>query len=77
MAKLPRITAIDLIRVMRKLGFKLDRQKGSHQVHLDPAGRRVVVPVHAGKILLPKVLKDALRNAAVSVEEFVRLLRDA
>jgi predicted RNA binding protein YcfA (HicA-like mRNA interferase family) len=74
-AKLPRLTALELIKVLEKIGFMLNRQKGSHRVYLDPTGRRIVVPVHAGKTLSPGVVKDALRNAALSVDEFVRLLR--
>jgi len=29
---LPQITANDLVRIAKKLGFKRDRQKGSHAV---------------------------------------------
>jgi predicted RNA binding protein YcfA (HicA-like mRNA interferase family) len=76
MPKLPRVTAAETIRVLEKIGFVLDRQKGSHRIYYHPNGSRAVVPVHAGKILSPKVLKDILRSAGLSVEEFVRLLKD-
>ena len=66
---------LELIRVLQRIGFTAHRQKGSHRVFVDPSGRRIVVPVHAGRTLSPKVLKDALRNAALSVDEFIRLLK--
>lgn len=37
-------------------------------------GRRVVVPVHAGKILKPGLLKDMLEDAGLTTDELERLL---
>ncbi len=76
MARLPRVTAGDTIRVVEKLGFTLSRQSGSHKIYHNAQGQRVTIPFHAGKILHPKVLKSILRDAGLTVEEFRRLLRD-
>jgi predicted RNA binding protein YcfA (HicA-like mRNA interferase family) len=38
MSKLPPVRPKDLARVARKLGFVLDRQKGSHAVYFRAAG---------------------------------------
>ncbi|MBI4830822.1 MAG: type II toxin-antitoxin system HicA family toxin [Candidatus Lindowbacteria bacterium] len=48
-----------LPKKLRK-GFRLDRTKGSHRVYVRNA-RRVVVPFHAGRVLHPKVVKQALK----------------
>ena len=74
--RLPRVTAIQVIRILEKLGFVLARQSGSHKIYKNAAGKRVTVPFHAGKILHPKVLKNILSDAGLTVDEFVRLLRD-
>lgn len=77
MARLPRITATQVIGVLEKNGFALERQKGSHKIYRGIGGNRVTVPCHAGKIIRPKTLKSILRDAGWNVNEFVSLLRDS
>mgnify|MGYP005838602171 CR=1 FL=1 len=74
--RLPRVTANQAIRVLEQLGFGLVRQSGSHKIYKNSAGKRVTVPFHGGKVLHPKVLKSILADAGVTVEEFVKLLKD-
>ena len=63
MAKLPQLTATQLIKILDKIGFKVMRQEGSHIFlrHFD--GRTTVVPNHPGEKLdrglLNKILKKA------------------
>jgi predicted RNA binding protein YcfA (HicA-like mRNA interferase family) len=63
MPSLPALTPKDLIRIILKKGFLLDRTKGSHQIFMHPENhKRVVVPMH--KHDLPKgtifaILKQA------------------
>jgi predicted RNA binding protein YcfA (HicA-like mRNA interferase family) len=52
MSNYPSVKAKDFIRVIEQLGFYFDRQKGSHAIYKDSHGRRVVVPIHAGKDFL-------------------------
>jgi predicted RNA binding protein YcfA (HicA-like mRNA interferase family) len=73
---LPRVTAVQVIRVLEKIGFGLARQSGSHRIYKNAMDKRVTVPFHAGKILHPKVLKSILADAELTVEEFARLLKD-
>jgi len=73
MAKLPRLTADEVIRVLERVGFFLARQSGSHKIYKNAEGRRVTVPYHRGKTLHPKVLQSILRDADLSVEEFEEL----
>jgi len=74
MAKLPRVTAKEIISVLQKCGFVLSRQDGSHQIYKNAAGKRATVPVHASKILHPKVLKSILKDAELSPEMLRRFL---
>ena len=74
-AKLPRVTAAEVITALKKVGFSLARQSGSHKIHKDREGRRVTISYHAGKILHPKVLKSIIKDADLSVEKFQNLLR--
>ncbi len=74
MAKLPRLTAREMIAVLEKSGFSLARQSGSHMIYKNAAGKRVTIPFHGSKILHPKVLKSVLRDAEISVEKLEELL---
>ena len=77
MSNLPRITAAQLIRALERGGFYRKRQTGSHATfaHRDDPTRRATVPVHAGHIIEPKVMKAILAGAQLSTEELVDLLR--
>jgi len=63
--KLPLLNAQELSRILKKLGFELKRQEGSHVffVHID--GRTTVVPNHGGEDidrgLLNKIVKHDLQ----------------
>ena len=74
MTKLPRVAAIQIIKVLEKSGFRLSRQSGSHKIYKDDRGRRATVPFHSGKILHPKVLKSILTDAEITTEELEQLL---
>jgi len=74
MTKLPRITALQIVKVLENRGFSLSRQSGSHKIYKDVVGKRVTVPFHSGKILHPKVLKSILSDAEISEEELKKLL---
>ena len=75
MTKLPLISANELIKVLDKLGFKLQRQRGSHMFFSHPDGRTTIVPNHPGEEidrgLLNKIIK---RDIQISREEFLRHL---
>lgn len=72
--KLPRVTAAEAIRALERAGFALSRQSGSHKIYKNPAGRRVTVPYHSGTTLHPKVLRNILRDAELTPEQFRALL---
>ena len=73
--KIPKITAVNVIKVLEKIGFVLVRQSGSHKIYKNEAGRRVTIPYHSGKVLHPKILRNILRDAELSLEEFLELTK--
>ncbi len=73
--KLPRVSASEAIRALEKAGFFLPRQSGSHRIYKNAEGRRATVPFHSGKELHPKILKSILRDADLTTEEFLELMK--
>lgn len=72
---LPAVTADDLVRVAKRLGFKRDRQKGSHAVYLREEDRaRVVIQMHAGKTIKPKTLLAIVDDLGITIEQFRAML---
>jgi len=68
--RLPRITARETVAVLERRGFGLVRSKGSHQIYRSALGRRVTVSIHAGEMIIsPKVLKNILSDAEMTVED--------
>jgi predicted RNA binding protein YcfA (HicA-like mRNA interferase family) len=74
MSKLPVISGRKCVRVLERAGFYLKRQTGSHLVlRRDEPFAQVVVPDH--KVLDRGTLRAIIRQAGLSVEEFVSLSR--
>jgi len=75
MAKLPSLTARKVVQAPNSAGFVEDRQKGSHLILIHPETKvRTVVPVHRGRTLKEPLLRAILRDAKLSVDEFIQLL---
>ena len=73
MPKLPLISGIQAVKALAKLGYQADHQTGSHIIlrHKDPPHRRLTVPNH--KELAKGTLRAIIRQAGLTVEEFVSL----
>lgn len=70
--KLPRLTAKELVKALKDLGFYEHHQKGSHLILKHPNRNcRVTVPMHSGKTLKLGTLKSILEQAEVSVKDIV------
>jgi predicted RNA binding protein YcfA (HicA-like mRNA interferase family) len=67
--RLPRVTAKEIIKALTKSGFSYSSTKGSHRSYVKE-GKRVIVPFHTGRIVPPGTLKNILKQAGISVEEF-------
>lgn len=72
MPELPKLSGDEAIRIFKILGFYQARQKGSHVV-LRRDDKGCVIPRH--KELAIGTLRSALRQAGISVEEFVNALK--
>lgn len=69
MPKLPVLKPKELIQHLKKLGFSIDHQTGSHVImYRHDTGKRVVVPYHMKD--LPKgTLRAILRESGISIED--------
>jgi predicted RNA binding protein YcfA (HicA-like mRNA interferase family) len=75
--KFPAITSDEVIRILKKRGFRFKRQSGSsHAIYFREVDRkRTNVPVHPGKIIKRKTLKSIIADAGLTIEEFNELIR--
>ncbi|MFH1127079.1 MAG: type II toxin-antitoxin system HicA family toxin [archaeon] len=73
--KLPRVSASKVIKVLISQGFSMVRQSGSHKIYKNKDGKRVTVPHHSEKILHPKLLKSILKDADITVDKFIELMK--
>ncbi|MBI2122421.1 MAG: type II toxin-antitoxin system HicA family toxin [Candidatus Sungbacteria bacterium] len=75
MSKLPIIKTKELIRVLEKLGFFKHHQVGSHAQYKDLRGRRITVPIHAGKDIKKKILRGIISDLEMTVDDFIKFLK--
>jgi len=72
--RLPVVSGRDAAKALRKIGYQLDHQAGSHMIlrrNVAPY-RRLTVPDH--KELAKGTLRAIIREAGLTVEEFAALL---
>ncbi len=74
MPKLPRVSGREAARAFEALGYEIVRQRGSHLRLRDSDGARrsLTVPDHGE--LKTGLLRRLIRDAGVSVDEFIELL---
>lgn len=71
MAKAPRLTARQVVGVLRAHGFDLVGTKGSHQKWRHPETRRqVIVPDHRGKVLPIGTLRSIVKGSGIPDESW-------
>lgn len=74
MPPLPRVSGREIVRAFERGGWRLDRVEGSHHVLMAPDGRRTTVPVHRNVTLPVGTIGRIIREAEVTVQEFIALL---
>jgi len=74
--KIPPISPDKLVKILEKEGFKVIRQKGSHVIMINSRKTRIVIPVHPGKDIKPGLIRAILREAGISREKFLKLLKE-
>jgi predicted RNA binding protein YcfA (HicA-like mRNA interferase family) len=74
--RLPVLKPKQVIRALLRAGFAVHHQVGSHAQlrHTEKPHLRVTVPRHDRFDLPPPVLKSILRQAELTVEEFLKYL---
>lgn len=77
MTRLPRVSGRAILRALQRRGFQLSHVRRSHHYLRRPerAGL-VVVPVHANQDLPIGTLNSVLRQAGMTAEELIELLRE-
>ena len=72
MSQYPSLTGKQLISLLKKKGFLLMRQKGSHVFLQHPDGRATVVPIHSGETIGPGLLSKILKDVEMTKEELTK-----
>jgi predicted RNA binding protein YcfA (HicA-like mRNA interferase family) len=73
MSKLPRVSGPDTVAALKKIGFYVRRQQGSHIIlRRDNPFAQTVVPNH--RELDSGTLRAIIRQIGISVDDFVKLL---
>jgi len=74
LSTLPQISGREVVSALGRLGYELDRQRGSHMIlrNTRPPHRRLVIPDH--REVAKGTLRAIIREAGLTVEEFVGLL---
>lgn len=72
--QIKKITANQLVRALKKDGFKCTTKKGGHLVFRHPDKRRVTVSYHgSGNTFPPKTLNSMIIDAGWTTEDLKRL----
>jgi len=74
MSGLPRISGRKVVQALSKIGYKRDRQKGSHIIlrQTESPHRRLVVPDH--NEVAKGTLRAIINQAGFTMAEFIELL---
>ena len=75
MSKLPVVSGAECVKALEKIGFVVNRQRGSHitLVRQDPS-TQLTVPNH--KTIAKGTLRTIIRDAGLTVDEFVDLIKE-
>ncbi|MCD6351790.1 MAG: type II toxin-antitoxin system HicA family toxin [Armatimonadetes bacterium] len=74
MPRLPRVSGRKAARAFEQAGFIRQRMRGSHAIYSLPDGSRPLSVPMTNKPLPPGTLRRLVRDAGLTVEEFIRLL---
>ncbi len=73
MSKLPVVSGKELCKRLKKIGYSIDHQTGSHIIlrNQSPPHRRLTVPDH--QEIAKGTLRAIIRQAGLTLEEFRKL----
>ena len=72
MAQVPLLSGREAARAFERAGYDYHHHTGSHMIYYRPGGRHLSIPDH--RELGRGILRKLIRQAGLSVEEFVELL---
>ena len=74
MSKLPVVSGREVVAALAKIGYLVDRQRGSHIIlrQQNAPHRRLTIPDH--KEIAKGTLRAIIRQAGLTVDEFCQLL---
>ncbi len=71
MGSTPVLKPSEVSDILRKLGFEVVRQRGSHLQFRDTRGRCTTVPAHKGRDISPPLLRQIAKDIGMTLEEFL------
>ncbi len=72
MVKAPVLRPKELAAILERLGFREDRQRGSHKHYRHADGRGTTIPFHPGRDISPILLKQIAKEIGLTVDELTR-----
>jgi predicted RNA binding protein YcfA (HicA-like mRNA interferase family) len=67
----PRLTADEVITILRRNGFKMAGSTGSHQKWRNPAtGKQVIVPYHRGRIIPLGTMRAIIEGSGLTNDQW-------
>lgn len=72
MASLSNITGRELIKFVKSIGYRFDRQnKGNHRIFVHDDKKTLVIPVYKKKMVKIGLLSGILKDMGISKAEFI------
>ncbi len=71
MPKLPIVNGKELVKILSKIGYIFDRQKGSHMIMIKNGKRSIPVPNH--KPVSYRTVEMIIKQAEITKEDFIKL----
>lgn len=71
MGSTPVLKPSEVADILKKLGFELVRQRGSHQQFIHPIGRFTTVPFHKGRDIAPPLLRQIAKDIGMTTDDFI------
>jgi len=71
---LPSLTGKEVVSLLKRVGFVVERQRGSHVFLKHDDGRATVVPIHSGETIGPGLLSKILRDVEMTKDELLKIL---
>ncbi|MBI4652977.1 type II toxin-antitoxin system HicA family toxin [Candidatus Kuenenbacteria bacterium] len=70
--KLPSLDSRKVLKILKKAGFEIERQKGSHIILKNYLIKRItVVPKHPDKTIKTSLLYSIINDTGLSKEDFL------